>query len=339
MRFELGAGLRQDVAYWDRILARNAWFQGRGVAWLEGSGMLHKHHHSGKAPTVFAYSYAARRILKAARDAGCRTILGQIDPAIHEEHVVAELHRRHPALNSDWQPAPKRYWAEWREEISLADRVIVNSRWARDALKLSGVPDDKIRIVPLGFEPPKDVPRGARVYPKKFTEERPLKLLFLGSLTLRKGVAELLEAAQLLVHAPVVTTLIGPESVHPPRAILNKRIRWLGAVPRAQVHAYYRDADAFILPTHSDGFALTQLEAQAWGLPIIASRFCGEVIADKASGLLLPEVTAKAIADAIRRLLDDPSLLARMSNEAIERSALFTPAAVLGELSTDSGQC
>ena len=55
---------------------------------------------------------------------------------------------------------------------------------------------------------------------------------------------------------------------------------------------FYKEADVFILPTLSDGFGLTQLEAQSWKLPVIASRHCGEVVRDGENGVVLEEVSA-----------------------------------------------
>jgi glycosyltransferase involved in cell wall biosynthesis len=79
------------------------------------------------------------------------------------------------------------------------------------------------------------------------------------------------------------------------------------------VESYYRDADVFILPTLSDGFGLTQLEAQAWKLPVIASRYCGEVVRDGVNGVVLEEVSGVAIAEVIRGLLRQPEKLLGMS--------------------------
>ena len=73
--------------------------------------------------------------------------------------------------------------------------------------------------------------------------------------------------------------------------------------PRVTVESYYCDADVFILPTLSDGFGLTQLEAQAWKLPVIASRYCGDVVRDGFNGVVLEEVSARAIADVLVRCL------------------------------------
>jgi len=333
-RFEAGARLRGGISHWEQIQSRNAWFQEQAVLQLNKLGLLET-QNDAEPPIVFAYSYAARRIFEAARSAGCRTVLGQIDPGPYEEKLVAGLYGKRRALEPDWHPAPSSYWHEWQEELALADRIVVNSQWSREALLASSVRADKICIVPLAFEPPVQVHTARRVYPAAFTEDRPLNVLFLGSLILRKGIAEMLEAADLLANAPVVLWFIGTPGIHRPAlAAANPRIHWLGSAPRAAVHDRYQAADVFILPTHSDGFGLTQLEAQAWGLPIIASRHCGEVVEHGANGLLLDEVTASAIADAVSWVVANPLLLQQMSQKAVERSTQFRSEVVLKKLET-----
>ena len=90
---------------------------------------------------------------------------------------------------------------------------------------------------------------------------------------------------------------------------------------RKQAAERYRAADIFILPTLSDGFAITQLEAQAYGLPVISSRFCGRVVQSGRNGLILEEPSAACIAAAIRDCIADPSRLqnfaaaSRVANE------------------------
>jgi glycosyltransferase involved in cell wall biosynthesis len=75
----------------------------------------------------------------------------------------------------------------------------------------------------------------------------------------------------------------------------------------------YKHADVFILPTLSDGFAITQLEAQAYGLPLIVSRHRGDVVQGNVNGLLLDEPSAGAMESAIRFCLERPNELARFS--------------------------
>ncbi len=134
--------------------------------------------------------------------------------------------------------------------------------------------------------------------------------LFLGQVNLRKGVARLLEAARILRDAPVEFCMVGPVQIAKVATLANDaRVKWLGEVSRGQVAEYYKTADLFVLPALSDGFAITQLEAQAYGLPVIASRFCGEVVRNGRNGIILEEPSAACIAKAIRDCIADPAQL------------------------------
>jgi glycosyltransferase involved in cell wall biosynthesis len=293
---------------WPRIIARNIWFQKVAVEGLSRIG-------SGEqAPVVMAYSNAALDILRLARSRGWRTVLGQIDPGPAEEEVVSKLHDATPGRGSSWKRAPKTYWSEWRRECALADRIVVNSSWSRDALVGQGIPADKIRVVPLAYERPAGTLEFRRRFPTSFDRARPLRVLFLGQINLRKGIGPLLEAIRLLRGEPIEFTLAGDIQVEIPADLGDDpRVKWVGPVPREQTERFYRGADLFIFPTFSDGFGLTQLEAQAWSLPIVTTKFCGKVVEDGRSGWLLPAVTPDAIAQAIRHARENPKRLQEMS--------------------------
>jgi len=320
--FELGVRLRREApAAWPTILRRNAWFERHAVARLQRARLL------DERPVVFAYSYAALGILQAAKAAGCTTVLGQIDPAISEEDVVAGAVTRHAALQPDWHRAPPQYWVRWREECALADHIVVNSPWARDGLVKAGIDSTKLAVVPLAYEARPMLAR--RPMPDRFSAARPLRVLFLGSLGIRKGIAEVLEAASLLADAPVEFHLVGQSGiVFPADIVANPKVRRHGSVSRGAAAGHYAAADVFVLPSHSDGFGLTQIEAQAHGLPLIASRHCGAVVRDGVDGFLLDGVTASDIAAAVTRYLADPSLLAIQSAEAAASVARFDPAVI-----------
>ena len=72
-------------------------------------------------------------------------------------------------------------------------------------------------------------------------------------------------------------------------------------------------------PTFSDGFGLTQLEAQAWKLPIVTTKFCGDVVEDGRNGWILPDVTASAISTTLRRCLAAPAHLQELSAQCTVR--------------------
>jgi glycosyltransferase involved in cell wall biosynthesis len=135
-------------------------------------------------------------------------------------------------------------------------------------------------------------------------------VLFLGQVNLRKGIARLLEAARILRDAPVEFWIVGPVQVANAMRVADAaRVKWLGPATRKQAAEKYRNADVLILPTLSDGFAITQLEAQSYGLPIISSRFCGGVVENGRNGIILEQPSAACIAAAVRACIADPNRL------------------------------
>ena len=321
--FELKAS---RLAGWELIKRRNEWFQNHTLDHL-------KQQSSNGMRTVFAYSYAAERIFKFARERGWKTILGQIDPGPAEERIVSGLNEKFVAERNGWKPAPGEYWKTWRTECDLADRIIVNSNWSQDALICESVPAEKIRVVPLAYET--DESLFQRHYPNAFTSARPLRVLFLGQINLRKGIGQLFETIQLLTGENIEFWFVGPVQVSIPRQLKDHpQVKWFGVAPRTKVETYYKQADVFILPTLSDGFGLTQLEAQAWKLPVIASRYCGEVVCDGVNGVILDEVSGQAIAEVLLNFMRSPETLREMSaNSGVgDRFSLRTFASSLAAL-------
>ncbi len=323
IHFELAQQI-QRTSEWKRIIARNTWFQQKAVQLLDSSNL--KLSMLDTRPTLFAYSYAALELFRYAKTRGWRTILGQIDPGPVEEDIVREEHIRHPGYHSMWQPAPTDYWIAWREECSLADRIVVSSSWSSQALQQVGISANKIDIIPLAYEIPDRASGFERTYPQAFSVERPLRVLFLGQVILRKGITALLEAAELLRDQPIEFWLVGPQGIVKPKDTggIYRQVRWIGAVPRSQASLYYQKADVFLFPTLSDGFGLTQLEAQAWKLPIIASCFCGEVVKDQENGLLLREVAGEAIAEALQLCLNNPRQLEAFAQQSTQTFGCFS---------------
>lgn len=308
---------------WRRIIARNAWFQKKCASTIQSLAESRNQHDN--PGILYAYSYAALDILKAAKQHGWRTILGQIDPGLVEERLVADEHAARPEFAGGWSCAPGQYWDNWREECALSDRIIVNSRWSEKALVKIGIEPEKIIMVPLVYEPMADNNGFDREYPARFDNKRPLRLLFLGQVILRKGIAALLEAADRLTGSPVRFRIVGRIAVNIPDRYRNlDNIEWIGQVPRSRTGTHYRWADAFLFPTLSDGFGLTQLEAQAWQLPLICSRNCGDVVQHEKNGLLLDSVKADAIVNAIEALLHKPLFLQEYAAQSTQTGARFT---------------
>jgi len=286
---------------WDRIIERNDWFGRVAVRALHAweQSLI----QSDSEVVLFSYSYTALAAFRYAKARGWATVLSQIDAGPRYEAIVQEAAREFPWSGNSHSAAPPRYWDAWREECELADRIVVNSNWTRECMVELGLPPSKLAVIPLVVDQPKGV-RVSRTFPSGFSHDRPLRVLFAGQVAMGKGIGAFLEAAAALQGEPVEFCIVGPLRIDVPTIYLQmENIRWMGQVPHGWMGACYDAADVLLFPTLCDGFGLVQLEAQTRGLPIIASRFCGEVVIDGKNGLVLNRVSAMEIATALRRIL------------------------------------
>lgn len=290
---------------WNAILRRNEWFQEWAADEVAASG----------AQTIFSYSYTARVPFIAAKKRGGICILGQIDPGPREVEVVREKTAEYRNLAPPEENPPEEYWKLWREEVELADKIVVNSPWSAKLLVEDGVDAAKLVEIPLVYESGGSMERGAGGVERKPSKR--LQALFLGSVILRKGAGQLFDAIRMLKNEPVDFTFAGPIGVKIPNEISGmSNVRFLGPVDKAMVKQLNSEADVFLFPTLSDGFGLTQLEALGHSLPVIASANCGQVVDERVNGLVLDEVTPAAIAESIMELVRDRDLLAKLKSNA-----------------------
>jgi glycosyltransferase involved in cell wall biosynthesis len=271
----------------------------------------------------FGYDTGFHEAAAWARDQGAVCIVGQMDPSRTEVDMLREEEKLWPGWAKAPIMVPEQYFA-WREsEWGLADAIMVNSQWTLDALVQQGVPKEKIHIVPLAYEA-EDSLRESSPFPLREDPE-PLRVLFLGQVNLRKGIQYLLEAARLLQGANIQIDVAGPISIADQFVVkAPPNVRFHGAVTRDRVREFYSRADVFVLPTISDGFALTQLEAMAHGLPVITTPHCGRVVTDGVDGFLIPARNAFLLADRVRTLLEDPERLQAMGEAAQLTVAKFS---------------
>jgi glycosyltransferase involved in cell wall biosynthesis len=265
---------------------------------------------------VFGYCYVSRPLFAAARELGLVPVLGQFDPGPAQDRKMTGIVRKWSQYQTPFRPGPKEYYDSWREECRLAEYIVVNSEWSRTGLIEAGIDARKVVVCPLVYAPPPEAKGWEKVYPEAFSAERPLRVLCLGRCNLLKGIAETIEAAQRMADRPVEFTFVGNTNIVDLTSHFGRaRIRYVPRVSRAECHAFYRKADVFLFPTHTDGFGLTLLEAQAWKLPIIASEFCAKVVEPGRTGWVLPDVSGDSIAQAIEDILKTPAALARCSGE------------------------
>jgi glycosyltransferase involved in cell wall biosynthesis len=133
-------------------------------------------------------------------------------------------------------------------------------------------------------------------------------LLTVGHLVPVKAQELIIGALPLLANVRLVVAGDGPD-----RRMLEElaqqlkvqdRVRFLGAVPQAELRAHYGAADALVLASSREGWANVLLESMACGTPVVASRVYGtpEVVASPEAGVLMAERTPRGVADAVNAL-------------------------------------
>lgn len=269
----------------------------------------------------FSYDTGALEAMEWCRDRGIRCILNQMDPNRVEVEMVQEEEKRWPGWSMQSLEVPDEYFRRRETEWATADRVMVNSDFCAQALVKQGVSPQKLAVVPLCFEPGKDENNleGSR------NAKSGLRILFLGQVILRKGIQYLIEAAKLLESDPVQVDVVGPVGISEAAiASAPKNMTFHGRSTRDQTANWYRQSDVFVLPTLSDGFAITQLEAMSHGLPVVATPRCGSVVSDGVDGFIVPPCNANALAKALQRYLAEPGLLEQQRNATRAKVRQFT---------------
>lgn len=209
-------------------------------------------------------------------------------------------------LSPDWADSidnvsfSQEYYQRLCEEPHRADIVVGASQFTLQTLRESGVEEKKLRYLPLGFEADR-IP----FMENKESRKGPLKLLFAGRITQRKGIKYLLEAMKEFDPKQAELHIIG--YVHGSGKALMKYDNFILHPPVQQYELFkmYSEFDAFVLPTVFEGFGLVILEAMAAGLPVITTPHSigPEIIDHGKNGYIVPIRKVEALASTIRDLM------------------------------------
>jgi glycosyltransferase involved in cell wall biosynthesis len=251
---------------------------------------------------VHAFEGAALRTFRVAKGLGLPTILDV--PSAHEYYIAA--------LQAEGleQPDPEATTERVRAERALSDYVLAPSPFVVRCLLDHGVAADKIVHLPYGADIETERPG---VHPNgRF------RALFVGSIGLRKGVRYLLDAWRQLALDDAELLLVGRCDDFGATLVtsLPAGCRWMGQVPRHEVHRWFDESDLFVFPSLAEGSALVTYEAMAAGLPIITTPNAGSVARDGDEGFIVPANDSAALAEKIRLMFERPDLRARMALSA-----------------------
>lgn len=219
--------------------------------------------------------------------------------------------------------------------LRRVDRILVSSPQLVEHSPFLAPVAEKCVVIPFGIPTERFAPAPgllARAAELRSAHDRPV-VLFVGRLVYYKGVDVLVRA---MADVPADLVCIGRGPLEPELRELASglgiadRVTFLPPQPDEELAAWFRAADVFCLPSvaRSEAFGLVQIEAHASGTPVVSTDLpTGVPFANKdgVSGLVVPPGDSGALAAALRRLVTEPDLRARLGEQARERAlAEFT---------------
>jgi glycosyltransferase involved in cell wall biosynthesis len=285
----------------------------------EAARRLRRGNYGRDLRAVYAYEDCAEQLFFAARDLGLRRVY---DLPIAYWETAQQLLREEAQRYPDWEPTllatrdSIEKLSRKARELELAELVICPSRFVLESLPADARVRKKCLLAPFG-SPIVDLAG------KKRDSGSPLRVLFAGALTQRKGLADLFAAMNMINSREIQLVVMG--SLLQPLAWYRHRFSdftYEPPRPHREVLRLMQSCDVFVLPSVVEGRALVQQEAMACGLPLIATRNAGadDLIEEGVTGFLVPVRSPEAMAEKIGWCAANRSLLSGMGIAARERA-------------------
>lgn len=211
--------------------------------------------------------------------------------------------------------------------LKKADYVLVVNQTLNDKVLEFGITQDKVYITPNAvdvekFNPQKkELPSGV-----KMSHDKPV-LLFVGNLVFQKGVKYLLESKKLMKSdAELLIVGDGPLRQELEMKVQNDGIPdvvFVGA--RRDVEQIMPSADVFVLPSISEGFPITILEAMASGLPVVATNAGGiSEVMNENVGIMVNSANPMELTSALDKILENKKIIIDMGVAAREQALKYS---------------
>jgi glycosyltransferase involved in cell wall biosynthesis len=307
-----GSRLTRNETGWASVDAVYRAQDTRVACWLRNTAR--------KPAWAYAYEDGALETFRGARDMGvCRAYELPIAYWETTRRLLREEAQRLP----EWEPTlgstrdSDEKMARKTEELALAEKVICPSQFVMDS-----VPEPvRARCVVAPFGSPPGI---THARPRR---TGPLRVLFAGAMTQRKGLADLFQAMKVLRRPDIQLVVMGAP-IAPMDFYRHQYDAFLYEAPRSRdrVLALMESCDVLALPSIVEGRALVQQEAMSRGLPLIVTRNAGaeDLVEEGQTGFLVPIRAPEQIAGCLARLADDRPLLVAMSEAARSKAAQYT---------------
>lgn len=277
---------------------------------------------NNKFSAVYCYEDAALYTFKVAKSLGLKCFYDLPIGYWRAGHIIQQEEAK---LNPEWASTLQANFdsaeklARKDAELQLSDVVFVASSFTKQTLQLA--PNLKAPVVCI----PYGAPSVNKINTPKSTTQK-LRVLFVGSLSQRKGISYLLDAVNKL-GSQIELTLIGRTVGYcRPLEKALKNHRWISSLPHHQILEEMSRHDVFVFPSLFEGFGLVILEAMSQGLPVITTPHTAgpDIIADGKDGFIVPIRSSEAIAEKLDLLISNRKLLQEMSQAAQLKASLFS---------------
>ena len=214
-------------------------------------------------------------------------------------------------------PVYHRFIKKLMREIELADFLVAGSQWVIDSYIDEGVAPEKMLLNPSGVDT-------EHFRPAAEPKDGPFRIVFVGRISLRKGVYYLLEAYRRLALKNAELLLFGGLA-DDSRKVLERYRDLKGLkIAKGDPLPVYQSADVFCLPSVEEGSSLASYEALACGLPSVVSTNCGSVVRDGVDGFVVGIRNVEQLVEKIGLLYEDHNLRREMGLNARKRAEEFT---------------
>lgn len=256
----------------------------------------------GSIDLFVGWAHYALQSMPAARRAGAKIIIesGSCHILTQQALLIEEYKR----WGLSYPPIHERTIKKMLEEYQQTDYIMTLSSYARNSFIAQGIAPEKVLMVPCGV----DVDFFLQQAPINFaTTRKKFRVIFVGLVTLRKGIQYLIQAwaKAKLPEADTELVIVGAMQrdfvqIRAQLPIKNNVV-FVGPTDRDTLRKHYQQSSLFVLPSIEDGFGMVVGEAMASGLPVICSTSTAgpELIRDGEHGFLVQPADADQLAEKI----------------------------------------
>jgi glycosyltransferase involved in cell wall biosynthesis len=272
-----------DPSFW--YVMKDRWFD----EWFD-----EKLHETKDIDLVVGWAHYVGKSIATIKSMGSKLILES-----GSMHILAQqkiLQEEAARWGSSVAGMKKENCEKILEEYEAADFISIPSSHVKNSFIEYGIPSTKLIVTPYGVD-------YDSFYVSRLEPPKKFKVIFVGMISLHKGIGYLLEAWKRLnlPHYAAELVIIGSHYDFQGEINVTPSVNYIGSLRQADLKKWYSEASLLVLPSVQEGLAMVQAEALAAGVPIICTDRTGgqDLIHDGEHGFVVPHANIDALVERI----------------------------------------